>query len=1142
MRIRAAVVSLALCLALGCAHGGGVPRPIPSGDCGDPPARGDLEPGETIHLIGDVFNRQSQFASQVALDVHILAEGRARAVGIFDGVTLFGRFDVDGAQVDRRSGGLSFAGQLEFGFDTAGFPRETYTEFGLELSFHGEGITGEYSIAPLLPFYLIEQPGLLVLRECDRSRVAVIHELAAGEEIGEAERHWHRAIAHEQLAEYKHARRSYLSYTELRPDEARGHGKLAIVDIQDGRPRAALRWAERAVELEPEEFLWSLYLGHAHLLAGDPEAAHVAYEQASRLLKWESQLDDVVDRDLAMFVERGWAATDADAERRWFRDRRDRLAAIPYGRGRLHRALGDDETAIGELGEAIAIWETEVGDSHPILGEPLGVLAGALIAQGDLVGALHAAERAHAIAEASWGPEDRKNLDCLWTMAWMYESLGELDRAEAALLTALALAMQHDTGADEEADLAPMARTRLGLFLGNRRGRCEEADQLYREGLAGIRETTGPESPFMSYYYNGMGLILACLGQLDEAREEYEHSLRLGRHGHGEGHPSIAVTLFNLAMLDWRAGYPLEALARNAEVLERALVMDDPAFSATVLSSTSQLLDDVGRREDAIFFGKQAVNTLQDTRSHNLQLDAAFRSSFVRSRAWIYRDLAAMLVEEGRLPEAQQVLAMLKEDEFDEFVRGEGEGGDADAKQIGLNGRETARKRHHDELSSQVVRLSERSRWLRSRVEPTPDQVQELREIQRDLETARAGFYAALDQIHELPDDHGVIASKNLYDVEAMQDTLEALGEGTVLLHTVVTDEALHVILTTPEIQVARSHPIPEPALNRLVFRFRDGVMSPHADPLGPARELYDALIGPVADDLAQAGARTLMVSLDGALRYAPLAALHDGEDYLVESYRIALFTEAGRSGSPVRSDVVWSVAALGVSHELDGFPALPNVETELATIVIENEADPDGVWPGKVRLNEAFSLQALTDVLEERAPVVHIASHFHFAAGTVSNSYLLLGDGDRLTLSALKEKGIRFRGVQLLTLSACQTGVEEQRNGGGKEVEGLAVLAQRRGARGVLATLWPVADASTGQFMESFYRELAADPDADRAAALQRTQRRFLRGETGMTGAADDERGAVVSGSPGKGSGGTPVDYTHPYYWAPFILMGQWR
>lgn len=1137
MRIPIAAASVALWLVVGCVHTGGL---APAGAPADPvegPPRDGFAVGETIHLVGDVFNRRSQFASQVALDVQILPDGRARAVGTFDTVTLFGRFDLTGVRPDVGLGALSFTGELEFGFDGTPFPRETYSDYRMVLTFDGDGIAGEYWIAPLPPFYLVDQPGILALRECPRSLVVDIHELAAGTDVGDAERHWHRGAALELLGDLGRARREFRAYTELRPDEARGFGKLAIVEIQAGRPRAALSSAERAVELEPEEFLWSLYVGHAHLLAGNPKATRAAYEQASHLLKWESQLDGVIDRDLSMLLERGWAA--AESERQWFRDHRDGLAAFPHGRGRLHLALGDSAAAAEELKRAVAIWERELGDSHPILAEPLLSLTSALTVQGDLVGALAAVARAHDIAEASWGPHDLVNIGYLGNMAAMYESLGELDRAEATLRAVQALAIQHDAVADYEQEAAPWAHTALAVFLANRRDRCEEAEELFLEGLEGMSAITGPESPSMARTYNDHGLILVCSGRLDEAREQYEHSLRLARRTQGDDHPWVTVTMFNLAMLEWRAGRREDALERAAEVLERALLMDDPFFLATVLSMTSQILDAIGRREAAIFYGKQAVNTLQYTRSRNLQLGAEFRSSFVKSRAWMYRWVASMLIEEGRIPEAQQVLAMLKEDEFTEFVRGETADDAVEPMQIGLNEREAARKRHFDGISARIVELSVEARRLRMVAAPTPDQVRELAEIEGDLEAARIGFYDVLDEIHDLPDDEGAIASKNLYDVEAMQDTLEQLGEGTVLLHTVVTDEALYLILTTPEIQVARSHRIAEPELNRLVVRFRDGVMNTRMDPLGPAGELYDAVIGPVEDDLRQAGARTLMVFLDGALRYAPLAALHDGEGYLVERYRLALFTEAGGSWLAPSPSVDWTIAALGVSREVAGFPALPNVESELATIVIEDEADPDGVLPGQVKLNEAFSLESLQDVLEERAPVVHIASHFHFAAGTVSSSYLLLGNGDRLTLSALKEKGIRFRGVQLLTLSACETGVVEERHGGGKEVEGLAVLAQRRGARGVLATLWPVADASTGRFMETFYRELAADPDANRAAALQRTQQGFLRGEVAPAGGADDERGALVA------EGETPhppADYTHPYHWAPFILMGQWR
>jgi CHAT domain-containing protein len=139
------------------------------------------------------------------------------------------------------------------------------------------------------------------------------------------------------------------------------------------------------------------------------------------------------------------------------------------------------------------------------------------------------------------------------------------------------------------------------------------------------------------------------------------------------------------------------------------------------------------------------------------------------------------------------------------------------------------------------------------------------------------------------------------------------------------------------------------------------------------------------------------------------------------------------------------------------------------------------------------------------------------FRPGNEASSFLLLGDGDKLTLSRIRQDRFDFSRVDLVTLSACETGVGGGDKAGGEEVEGLGAVVQKQGAKGVIATLWPVADESTGQLMQHFYR-LRDVEKLSKAAALKQAQLRLLQAEAG--GASR---------------------FAHPFYWAPFILMGNW-
>ena len=257
-----------------------------------------------------------------------------------------------------------------------------------------------------------------------------------------------------------------------------------------------------------------------------------------------------------------------------------------------------------------------------------------------------------------------------------------------------------------------------------------------------------------------------------------------------------------------------------------------------------------------------------------------------------------------------------------------------------------------------------------------------------------------------------------------------------------------------------------------------------------------------MAEDLEGAKATTLMWSLDDVLRYLPVAALHDGKDYLVAKYRNEVFTPASISHLADRPDVQnWRGLAMGVSKAYGNFPALPSVPEELNRVVRDpSTSDKLGVLPGKLMLDAAFTEDSMKQALEQGYPLVHIASHFDFQPGNETDSFLLLGgktaEGAHLTLAELREDPeLTFTDTQLLTLSACDTAMGGS-TGDGREVDGLGILAQQKGAKAVVASLWEVNDASTGLMMQEFYRLWTTSPATSKAEALREAQVELLHGQ----------------------------------------------
>ena len=190
-----------------------------------------------------------------------------------------------------------------------------------------------------------------------------------------------------------------------------------------------------------------------------------------------------------------------------------------------------------------------------------------------------------------------------------------------------------------------------------------------------------------------------------------------------------------------------------------------------------------------------------------------------------------------------------------------------------------------------------------------------------------------------------------------------------------------------------------------------------------------------------------------------------------------------------------------------------------------------------RVLLDEGFTEAAWKETLKrDRWDICHIASHFDFR-GSEIESGLLLGDGRKLTLERLKLlPQDAFASISLITLSACQTATQDTDRSRGI-VENFSVLAQRKGAGAVLASLWSVDDEATASLMVEFYRRWRCGEG--KAQALQGAQLALLKGEAPPLGA---KRGIESGTLPPPDAAPYPASETlrHPYYWAPFNLYGN--
>jgi CHAT domain-containing protein len=618
---------------------------------------------------------------------------------------------------------------------------------------------------------------------------------------------------------------------------------------------------------------------------------------------------------------------------------------------------------------------------------------------------------------------------------------------------------------------------------------------------------------------NNLGRAYESIGDLTKAEHYYQLAIASGKDvADFKIHCIILNNLGRIMIAERKRPKALqylhEALALSRSSTTREV---EARILSSLMTAWSSQNDSV-----AIFFGKQAVNVYQELRAIIQGADKTLDRTFLKSRADTYRELADLLIKQGRIGEAEQVINLLKDDEYDQFIRSGSDGGRT--KGIGLSATEEAWRRRYNDIGDRVTEISVRYERLYANSDRTPTEEIEFRQAFDDLGVANRQFQSVLSNIGKQL-GRSAATDERLFTIEQQQTlgrVLPSLGGNVVALYTIVLPEKYVVIVITPSVEVAREYRIRAPRLYALVGAFRDALRDATKDPRAIGKQLYDILVGPIEKDLRGAGADTLMWSLDGALRYLPPNALFDGSHFLLERFTSVIFTPASRDNLKDEPVSQWQAVGMGVSEAEPGFQPLQHVPEELKSIV----RDPSridfrtGLFEGHVLLDNGFTENAMLAELRRNYQLVHIASHFDFKAADPDSSVLLLGNHSTLTVADVKTMPNIFRNVEMLTLSACDT-AQGGRGADGREVEGFGVLAQLQGAKTVVSTLWSVADASTMILMKRFYALESSSPRPTKAAALHRAQLEMFRGSL-------------------TASDGTV--FQHPYFWAPFIMLGNFK
>ncbi len=617
-----------------------------------------------------------------------------------------------------------------------------------------------------------------------------------------------------------------------------------------------------------------------------------------------------------------------------------------------------------------------------------------------------------------------------------------------------------------------------------------------------------------------------------------------------------AVAAARLAFVNLLLGQKAKALEQLNDSLITSRTAKLPVQEAAAMTSLMNLSLEMGNSGAATFYGKSAVNVYQQLRKRIADVPPEARASYLRTIEGTYRKLASLLIEQGRIAEAEQVLTMLKEEELMEYVRRDDGVARSMLETLALTDAERAAITRYDSIAGQITaygkELDELEKERRSFAVGEFPRQNRYDDLKQRLSDATIVFEKFLE---ELKLKFGS-ADKTVAQVDSgLKSTLHDLkANRTAAVSTIVGEDSLNIIVTTSKTQRAHAIKITAKEINEMVAKFRTALTSPQYDPRPAGQQFYDLIVKPIEADLAGIKADTIVWSMDGTLRYIPPAAFWDRtKGYLAERFSNVMVNLASRDKlkHANTNTTERTVLGVGVSKPVEGFSALTAVPDELDCIVADKAAGilspkpqcTTGVLAGRKLLDEKFTLANFEGELG-RYPIVHIASHFKLTPGDDKNSFLLLGGGSDRKFTVEKLRGQTLADIELIVLSACNTATPGGARANGVEVEGFGSIAQKEGAKSVLATLWAVADVSTKDFMVEFYRlygkEGRSKAEAVRIAQLKLINGKYFSAEAKKHRADEFVTTADNTLPPFKADPNAP--FAHPFYWSPFMLIGNWQ
>lgn len=816
--------------------------------------------------------------------------------------------------------------------------------------------------------------------------------------------------------------------------------------------------------------------GQQHYDAGQlSEAARLWQQAASQFSQYGDRMNLAVSYNYLAIVYQDLGQW--DAAQKAITQALDLLQTTddPLLQAKILNTQGSLQLHLGQAQVAFETWK-QATQRYRALNDTTGIVL-TQINQAQALQALGLYRRSKTILEAvnqdlAVLPESLLKAKELRSLGVTLQIVGDLQRSQAVLSESLAIATRLNSTPDMGESLFRLANTVRAMGDSNR------ALALYQQADTAINSLTQVESQL-----NQLSLLLkkeqttaaflllprikASLAQLSPSRASVYAQVNFAES---------LIKLSSAPQLQDSKDVRLEIAKILAQAVQQARQLKDNRAESYAVGELGRLYEQTKQWQQALSLTNQALSLAQEIRATDI--------------------MAAWYWQQGRILKAQgQVTVAITA--YDQAVK-------------------TLRSLRQDLVAvNPDVQFS-----FREQVEPVYRQFVQLllQDVDNLPETSRQ---QNLQRSREVIEALQLAELENYFREACLTfkpKQIEAIDKTAAVVYPIILEQRLEVVLSLPGQPLKHYYTELAPNEGTMVAnklrQYLNPVFQP-VDVLPSAQKVYDWLLRPAKADLERQNIKTLVFVLDGFLRRLPLAVLHDGNQYLVERYSIALNPGLELLESRGISEVTsgkfvkqFSTLAVGLTEARQGFSALPGVGAEIQQVAAKTSA--------QVLLNNKFTRQGLQNQVDGRPfSVVHLATHGQFSS-KAEDTFLLAWDSrinvkdlDQLLRGQGESSTLRSRQpIELLVLSACQTA-----QGDNRAALGLAGVAVRSGARSTLATLWSVDDQSTAKLMAEFY-SLFIQGGVTKAEALRQAQLSLLKS----------------------------VEYRHPYYWAPFVLVGNWQ